>query len=164
MAHKHTQVQIDTVINKWRGKHAVEKMVGEYDGSKWSRYQRFRLQGGTIFHISTDSLKLTISPPDSKAEANGGSFSGSGTPGYVSPDNAYVTYTNPYLLQPFLAATQITELGNALDLISGTQTPQQAKAQDSQPTLKPNPLLGNNNDVPGVKLLDCLMEHGGLKR
>ncbi len=32
MAHKHTQAQIDEVINKWRGKHAVEKMIAEYDG------------------------------------------------------------------------------------------------------------------------------------
>lgn len=69
MAHKHTQAQIDEVINKWRGKHAVEKMVAEYDGPKWSKYQRYRLAGGTIFHISTDSLKLTITPPDSKVEA-----------------------------------------------------------------------------------------------
>ena len=69
MAHKHTQAQIDAVINQWRGKRAVEKMIGEYDGSKWSRYQRFRLEGGTIFHIATDTLKLTISPPDTKLEA-----------------------------------------------------------------------------------------------
>ena len=69
MGHKHTQNQIDEVINKWRGKHAVEKMIGEYDESKWPRYQRYRLEGGTIFHISTDSLKLTITPPDQKAEA-----------------------------------------------------------------------------------------------
>jgi len=68
MAHKHTQNQIDEVINKWRGKHAVEKMIGEYDGSKWARYQRYRLDGGTIFHISTDTLKLTITPPDAKVE------------------------------------------------------------------------------------------------
>ena len=32
MAHKHTQAQIDAVINQWRGKHAVEKMIAEYDG------------------------------------------------------------------------------------------------------------------------------------
>jgi len=69
MAHKHTQAQIDEVINAWRGKHAVEKMIGEYDGPKWSKYQRYWLEGGTIFHISTDSLKLTITPPDEKAEA-----------------------------------------------------------------------------------------------
>jgi len=69
MAHKHTQNQIDEVINKWRGRHAVDKMIGEYDGSKWARYQRYRLEGGTIFHISTDTLKLTITPPDQKAEA-----------------------------------------------------------------------------------------------
>jgi hypothetical protein len=69
MAHKHTQKQIDEVINTWRGKHAVEKMIGEYDGQKWPRYQRYRLEGGTIFHISTESLKLTITPPDAKFEA-----------------------------------------------------------------------------------------------
>lgn len=69
MAHKHTQKQTDEVINLWRGKHAVERMVGEYDGPKWSKYQRYRLEGGTIFHISTDTLKLTITPPDAKAEA-----------------------------------------------------------------------------------------------
>ena len=45
MGHKHTQNQIDEVINKWRGKHAVEKMIGGYDGPKWSRYHRFRMQG-----------------------------------------------------------------------------------------------------------------------
>jgi hypothetical protein len=69
MGHKHTQNQIDEVINKWRGKHAVEKMIGEYDGTKWARYQRYRLEGGMIFHISTDTLKLTITPTDAKAEA-----------------------------------------------------------------------------------------------
>jgi hypothetical protein len=69
MAHKHTQTQVDTLINQWRGKLAVEKMIGEYDGPKWSKYQRYRLSGGTIFHVSTDTLKLTITPPDSKAEA-----------------------------------------------------------------------------------------------
>jgi len=63
MAHKHTQAEIDSVINQWRGKHAVEKMIAEYDGSKWSKYQRFRLQGGAIFHVATDTLKLTITPP-----------------------------------------------------------------------------------------------------
>ena len=36
MEHKHTQSQIDAVINKWRGKHAGEKMIAEYDGNKWS--------------------------------------------------------------------------------------------------------------------------------
>lgn len=69
MAHKHTQAEVDSVINKWRGKHAVEKMIAEYDGPKWSKYQRFRLEGGTIFHIATDTLKLTITPPGGKAEA-----------------------------------------------------------------------------------------------
>ncbi len=69
MAHKHTQAQIDAVINQWRGKHAVEKMVAEYDGSKWSKYQRYRMAGGFIFHIATDTLKLTITPPDAKLEA-----------------------------------------------------------------------------------------------
>lgn len=69
MAHKHTQTQIDAVINKWRGKHAVEKMIAEYDGSKWSKYQRYRMEGGFIFHIATDTLKLTITPPDAKLEA-----------------------------------------------------------------------------------------------
>ena|SRR5271165_1313190 len=69
MAHKHTQAQIDAVINKWRGKHAVEKMIAEYDGSKWSKYQRYRMDGGFIFHIATDTLKLTITPPDAKLEA-----------------------------------------------------------------------------------------------
>jgi hypothetical protein len=69
MAHKHTQAQIDEVINKWRGKHAVEKMIAEYDGPKWSKYQRYRLAGGIVFHISTDTLKLTISPADAKVEA-----------------------------------------------------------------------------------------------
>jgi hypothetical protein len=69
MAHKHTQAQIDAVVNQWRGKLAVEKTVAEYDGPKWSKYQRFRLVGGTIFHIATDTLKLTITPPDAKAEA-----------------------------------------------------------------------------------------------
>jgi len=34
MAHKHTQKEIDEVINKWRGKHSVERMIAEYDGSK----------------------------------------------------------------------------------------------------------------------------------
>lgn len=57
------------VINAWRGKHAVEKMLAEYDGQKWPRYQRYRLEGGTIFHISTESLKLTITPLDAKLEA-----------------------------------------------------------------------------------------------
>jgi hypothetical protein len=69
MAHKHTQAEIDAVINKWRGKNAVEKVIGEYDGPKWSKYQRYRLAGGIVFHISTDSLKLTISPADVKVEA-----------------------------------------------------------------------------------------------
>ena len=69
MAHKHTQAQIDAVINKWRGKHAVEKMIAEYDESKWSKYQRYRMDGGFIFHIATDTLKLTITPPDPKLEA-----------------------------------------------------------------------------------------------
>jgi hypothetical protein len=69
MAHKHTKAQIDAVINKWRGKHAVEKMIAEYDGSKWSKYQRYRMDGGFIFHIATDTLKLTITPPDAKLEA-----------------------------------------------------------------------------------------------
>jgi hypothetical protein len=69
MAHKHTQSQIDAVINMWRGKHAVEKMIAEYDGSKWSKYQRYRMEGGFIFHIATDTLKLTITPPDAKLEA-----------------------------------------------------------------------------------------------
>lgn len=69
MAHKHTQSQIDAVINHWRGKHAVEKMIAEYDGSKWSKYQRYRMDGGFIFHIATDTLKLTITPPDAKLEA-----------------------------------------------------------------------------------------------
>ena len=69
MAHKHTQKEIDTVLNQWRGKHAVEKMVAEYDGPKWSKYQRYRMAGGFIFHIATDTLKLTITPPDEKAEA-----------------------------------------------------------------------------------------------
>jgi len=69
MAHKHTQAQIDAVINMWRGKHAVEKMIAEYDGSKWSKYQRYRMDGGFIFHIATDTLKLTITPPDGKLEA-----------------------------------------------------------------------------------------------
>ena len=68
MAHKHTQAQIDAVINEWRGKHAVEKMIAEYDGSKWSKYQRYRMEGGFIFHIATDTLKLTITPPDAKLE------------------------------------------------------------------------------------------------
>ena len=68
MAHKHTQAQIDAVISKWRGKHAVEKMIAEYDGSKWSKYQRYRMDGGFIFHIATETLKLTITPPDEKAE------------------------------------------------------------------------------------------------
>jgi hypothetical protein len=69
MAHKHTQKEIDAVLNQWRGKHAVEKMVAEYDGPKWSKYQRYRMVGGFIFHIATDTLKLTITPPDAKAEA-----------------------------------------------------------------------------------------------
>src|SRR5208282_1232057 len=69
MAHKHTQAQIDAVINQWRGKHAVEKIIAEYDGSKWSKYQRYRMEGGFIFHIATDTLKLTITPPDAKLEA-----------------------------------------------------------------------------------------------
>ncbi len=69
MAHKHTQAQIDAVINMWRGKHAVEKMIAEYDGSKWSKYQRYRMEGGFIFHIATDTLKLTITPPGAKLEA-----------------------------------------------------------------------------------------------
>jgi hypothetical protein len=68
MAHKHTQKEIDAVINSWRGKHAVERMIAEYDGPKWSKYQRYRLEGGTIFHIATDTLKLTITPPDAKAK------------------------------------------------------------------------------------------------
>jgi hypothetical protein len=72
MAHKHTQAEIDSVINKWRGKHAVEKMVAEYDGSKWSRHQRFRLEGGTIFHIATDTLKLTITPAKFKGTTKAG--------------------------------------------------------------------------------------------
>ena len=61
MAHKHTQAEIDSVINKWRGKYAVEKMIAEYDGPKWSRYQRYLLEGGFVMHIATDDLKLTIS-------------------------------------------------------------------------------------------------------
>jgi hypothetical protein len=69
MAHKHTQSQIDAVINQWRGKRAVEKMIAEYDGSKWSKYQRYRMEGGFIFHIATDTLKLTITPPDANLEA-----------------------------------------------------------------------------------------------
>ena len=69
MAHKHTQAQIDAVINRWRGKYAVEKMIAEYDGSKWSKYQRYRMNGGFIFNIATDTLKLTITPPDAKLEA-----------------------------------------------------------------------------------------------
>ena len=69
MEHKHTQSQIDAVINKWRGKHAGEKMIAEYDGNKWSKYQRYRMDGGFIFHIATDTLKLTITPPDAKLEA-----------------------------------------------------------------------------------------------
>ena len=67
MAHKHTQAEIDSVINKWRGKYAVEKMIAEYDGPKWSKYQRFRVGGGAIFHIATDTLKLTITSPDVKS-------------------------------------------------------------------------------------------------
>jgi hypothetical protein len=69
MAHKFSQKQIDEVLRRWKGQHAIERKVAEYDGSKWSRYQRWRLDDGTIFHISTDSLKLTITPPDVKAEA-----------------------------------------------------------------------------------------------
>jgi RHS repeat-associated protein len=98
---------------------------------------------------------------DVKNDANNGSFSG-GTQGYVNSNNPYVTYTNPYLTQPFLAATQVTELGNALDLISGTQTPDQAAAQDAQPTRTPNPLMHNRNSPPGIDLLNCLMAHGGF--
>ena len=77
MAHKHTQAQIDAVINMWRGKHAVENMIAEYDGSKWSRYQRYRMEGGFTFHISTDTLKLTITQPDQKAEAKRSAKAGS---------------------------------------------------------------------------------------
>lgn len=69
MAHKHAQAAIDEVINKWRGKHAVEKLIAEYGGNKWSKYQRYRMEGGFIFHIATDTLKLTITPPDAKLEA-----------------------------------------------------------------------------------------------
>ena len=69
MAHKHTQAKIDSVINKWRGKYAVEKMIAEYDGPKWSKYQRFRLEGGTVFHIATETLKLTITTPNGKVKA-----------------------------------------------------------------------------------------------
>jgi hypothetical protein len=56
MGHKHMQNQIDEVINTWRGKNAVEKMIGEYDGSKWARYQRYRLEGafiaGLVVHVA----------------------------------------------------------------------------------------------------------------
>jgi hypothetical protein len=68
MSHKHTQAEIDAVVNKWHGKHAVEKLIAEYDGPKWSKYQRYRLAGGIIFHVATDTLKLTISPADAKVE------------------------------------------------------------------------------------------------
>jgi hypothetical protein len=61
MAYKHTQAEIDSVINRWRGKHAVMKMTAEYSGTKWSRYQRYLLEGGFVMHIATDTLKLTIS-------------------------------------------------------------------------------------------------------
>ena len=94
-------------------------------------------------------------------DANNGSFSG-GTQGYVDPTNPYTTYTNPFLVQPFQAATQIVELGNALDLISGTQTAAEALAQDAQTTQSPNPLMRNNNNPPGLDLLNCLMDLGGI--
>ncbi len=82
--------------------------------------------------------------------------------GYVDPTNPYTTYTNPFLVQPFQAATQIVELGNALDLISGTQTAAEALAQDAQTTQSPNPLMRNNNNPPGLDLLNCLMDLGGI--
>ena len=106
--------------------------------------------------LSPGSLFLDV-----KNDANNGSFSG-GTQGYVNSNNPYVTYTSPYLTQPFLAATQVTELGNALDLISGTQTPRQVAAQDAQRTRTPNPLMHNSNSPPGIDLLNCLMAHGGF--
>ncbi len=34
MAHKHTQAEIDEVLRRWKGKHANEKKIGEYDGTK----------------------------------------------------------------------------------------------------------------------------------
>jgi hypothetical protein len=97
-----------------------------------------------------------------KNDANNGNFTGS-TMGYVDPADPHATYTDPSLLQPLLAAIQITELGNALDLISGTETADQARARDRMPATIPNPLLHNNNSPPGVDLLNCLMALGGLK-
>ena len=37
MVHKHAQVQINAVINMWRGKHALEKLIAEYGGNKWKK-------------------------------------------------------------------------------------------------------------------------------
>jgi hypothetical protein len=68
MAHKNTQAQIDALINMWRGKHAVEKMIVEYDAASGASIRVTGLRG-FIFHIATDTLKLTITPPDAKLEA-----------------------------------------------------------------------------------------------
>jgi RHS repeat-associated protein len=94
-------------------------------------------------------------------DANNGTCP-SGQQGYVMPDNPYMTFTNPYLTQPLLAGIQIVELGNALDLISGKQTADQALLQDGQQAQTPNPLIHNNNSPPGLDLLNCLMVHGGF--
>jgi hypothetical protein len=52
-----TQGQLDAVIRKWKGKHAVEEMVYENNDC-----QRYVLDDGTVFHINKRNGKLTISP------------------------------------------------------------------------------------------------------
>jgi len=54
------QEAVDKLIRKWKGPHAVEKLIGAQYGTKWSRYQRYRLDDKSILHVNLDRMTITI--------------------------------------------------------------------------------------------------------
>ncbi len=54
-----TQEQVDSIIRKFKGPRAVDKLIA---ASKEYAWQRFLMSDGSVFHVSTKTGKLTITP------------------------------------------------------------------------------------------------------
>lgn len=80
--------------------------------------------------------------------------------GYVDPPHPFINYVSTGLVYSEALDTQIIETGNSLYLISGRLSLQQMHARDNADS-KTRP---NQNDPPGIDLLDCLEGYGPFGR
>jgi len=158
---------LDFCTRSLYGVTTLNLMLSQPGDGKWGTATNGAYTGiNNPLAVINNPFSPTPSLFDVTNDANNGSFpgpaDGPATQGYVSPEDPYTTHTNPYLVQPAMMATQIIELGNALDIISGTQTVAEAQAQDAEPLQVPDQIMGGVNNAPGLALLHCLNDLGGI--